>query len=86
MQIQAVQAKLTGMHEGPGGSSHSPNPRILVLRESGDMEVDVNLGDHESTSDGSFVRTVTHRHISVDDEPERESLPKAKTQGSILPP
>ncbi|KAL3132660.1 hypothetical protein ABBQ32_009179 [Trebouxia sp. C0010 RCD-2024] len=80
-QMQAVQAKLVGVHEGSGGSAQSPNPRILVLRESGDVEVDVNLGDHENTPDGSFVRTVTHRHFSLDDEGEEERLPKGKSQG-----
>lgn len=81
LQMQAVQAKLVGVHEGSGGSAQSPNPRILVLRESGDVEVDVNLGDHENTPDGSFVRTVTHRHFSLDDEGEEERLPKGKSQG-----
>lgn len=81
LQMQAVQAKLAGVQEGSGGSAQSPNPRILVLRESGDVEVDVNLGDHENTPDGSFVRTVTHRHFSLDDEDEEERLPKGKSQG-----
>ena len=79
--MQAVQAKLAGVHEGSGPPAQSPNPRILVLRESGDVEVDVNLGDRENTPDGSFVRTVTHRHFSLDDEREEERVPKAKSQG-----
>lgn len=66
VQMQAVQAKLTGVQEASGASAlQSPNPRILVLRESGDVEVNVDLGDRENTPDGSFVRTVTHRHISI---------------------
>ena len=83
--MQAVQAKLTGVQEAPGGSSQSPNPRILVLRESGDVEVNVDLGDHENMPDGSFARTVTHRHISISsgDEPEEQETRQAKNTGML---
>ena len=85
VQMQAVQAKLTGVQGASGGGvPHSPNPRILVLRESGDVEVNVDLGDRENTPDGSFVRTVTHRHISTgsDDEHKDEGAHKAKSKGA----
>ena len=79
--MQAVQAKLTGVQEPSGLSSQSTNPRILVLRESGDVEVNVDLGDHENTADGTFVRTVTHRHISTSSGDEGEDAQKSKGKG-----
>ena len=85
VQMQAVQAKLTGVQEASGANaSQSPNPRILVLRESGDVEVNVDLGDHENTPDGSFVRTVTHRHISMSgDEHEDDRGHMAQSKGEL---
>ena len=85
VQMQAVQAKLTGVQEASGASaSQSPNPRILVLRESGDVEVNVDLGDRENTPDGSFVRTVTHRHISISTSSgdEQDDRPRGHTPQS----
>ena len=86
VQMQAVQAKLTGVQEASGAdASLSLNPRILVLRESGDVEVNVDLGDRENTPDGSFVRTVTHRHISTSsgDEHEDDGGHKAHIKGEL---
>ena len=86
VQMQAVQAKLTGVQEASGAdASQSLNPRILVLRESGDVEVNVDLGDCENTPDGSFVRTVTHRHISTSsgDEHEDDGGHKAHIKGKL---
>lgn len=88
VQMQAVQVRLTGAQEASGGAApQSPNPRILVLRESGDVEVNVDLGDHENTPDGSFVRTVTHRHFSSGDEHQDERVLKAQSKGEhcVLP-
>ena len=80
VQLQAVKAKL-GADDTPGGQIGS-SPRILVLRESGDVEVDINLGDKEDSADGSFARTTTHRRISngsASEEEEREQRPARKT-------
>ena len=85
-KVQAVQAKLIGVQEASGVvAAQSPNPRILVLRESGDVEVNVDLGDRENTPDGSFVRTVTHRHISTSssDEHEDDRGHKAHSKGEL---
>ena len=82
--MQAVQTKLTGVQEATGGSSQSPNPRILVLRESGDVEVNVDLGDHENMPDGSFARTVTHRHISTSSGDEHEDQDTCQSKGTGL--
>ena len=84
MQMQAVQGRLTGVTEAAGASSQAASPRILVLRESGDVEVNVDLGDHESTSDGSFVRTVTRRHFSISSGDEHEDEEAHKHQGKAL--
>ena len=78
MQMQAAKARL-GSDDTPGGQL-SPSPRILVLRESGDVEVNVELGDRENTRDGSFARTTTHRRISTSsasegEEEQEETLP-----------
>ncbi|DBA96678.1 TPA: hypothetical protein ACH3X1_015529 [Trebouxia sp. C0004] len=69
-QMQAAKARL-GSDDIPGGQL-SPSPRILVLRESGDVEVNVELGDRENTPDGSFARTTTHRRISTSSASEGE--------------
>lgn len=80
--MQAVQVRLTGTQDASrGGGPQSPNPRILVLRESGDVEVNVDLGDRENTPDGSFVRTITHRHFSSGDEYQDERVHKAQSKG-----
>ena len=69
-----------GAEEG-SGAQLGPSPRILVLRESGDVEVDVDLGDRENSPDGSFARTTTHRRISTgsasEEEQEQETDAKA---------
>ncbi|KAL0032302.1 hypothetical protein WJX79_003663 [Trebouxia sp. C0005] len=69
-QMQAAKARL-GSEDTPGGQV-SPSPRILVLRESGDVEVNVELGDRENNPDGSFARTTTHRRISTSSASEGE--------------
>lgn len=82
VQMQAVQVRLTGAQDASGGGApQSPNPRILVLRESGDVEVNVDLGDRENTPDGSFVRTVTHRHFSSGDEHKDDRVHRAQSKG-----
>ena len=78
MQMQAAKARM-GSDDTPKGQL-SPSPRILVLRESGDVEVNVELGDRENTPDGSFARTTTHRCISTSsasegEQDQEESLP-----------
>ena len=82
--MQAAKTKLAGntapVSEGSMNPNPNPNPRIMVLRESGDVEVNVELGDHENTADGSFMRTTMHRRrrTSSVSEPEGDSKDDAK--------
>lgn len=80
--MQAAKTKLAG-NTAPiseGSMNPNPNPRIMVLRESGDVEVNVELGDHENTADGSFMRTTMHRRrrTSSVSEPEGDGKDDAK--------
>ncbi len=68
--MQAAKTRL-GADETTGAQL-GPSPRILVLRESGDVEVNVELGDRENTPDGSFARSTTHRRISTSSASEEE--------------
>ena len=74
--MQAAKTRLGAVDSASEGQM-GPSPRILVLRESGDIEVDVELGDRENTPDGSFARATTHRRSSSSgtSEGEEEMLP-----------
>ena len=69
--MQAAKARLGAVDDAPEGQM-GPSPRILVLRESGDIQVDVELGDRENTADGSFARATTHRRSSSSGTSEGE--------------
>lgn len=80
LQMQVAKTRL-GPDETPGAQL-GPSPRILVLRESGDVEVDLELGDRENTPDGSFARTTTRRmsnSSASEEEQEQEEAGKVAT-------
>ena len=80
--MQAVKTKLVSNEVPVAESNATGNPRIMVLRESGDVEVNVELGDHENTPDGSFMRTTMHRRRRTSSVSEAEEEVKDTARGS----